>query len=245
MHFLRTGGDEPRMNEDAPALVPYAGRGPISEDDMTETLYGVDSRSGRGVSRAARRRGFRAAERLGRRSARLLEQVGFPALATTSAGIAWSRRPAGRLARRRHDGRAGRRGSSRRRARPVSADLEAGYGASPEDVARVPSPSWRPRCGRGQPRGPAGWRAVRDRRSRRQGSRRRAPRRQRERSCSTPAPTPTSPEEPGTRSPRRSSARTRYVEAGADCIFVPGVDDADTIQRLAARSPRRSTSSPA
>jgi 2-methylisocitrate lyase-like PEP mutase family enzyme len=30
---------------------------------------------------------------------------------------------------------------------------------------------------------------------------------------------------------------TRYVEAGADCIFVPGVDGADTIQRLAAEIP--------
>ena len=30
---------------------------------------------------------------------------------------------------------------------------------------------------------------------------------------------------------------TRYVEAGADCIFVPGVDDADTIRRLAAEIP--------
>ena len=30
---------------------------------------------------------------------------------------------------------------------------------------------------------------------------------------------------------------TRYVEAGADCVFVPGVDDADTIRRLAAAVP--------
>ncbi|WP_254773710.1 isocitrate lyase/phosphoenolpyruvate mutase family protein [Microbacterium sp. cf046] len=29
----------------------------------------------------------------------------------------------------------------------------------------------------------------------------------------------------------------RYVEAGADCIFVPGVNDADTIRRLAASIP--------
>ena len=30
---------------------------------------------------------------------------------------------------------------------------------------------------------------------------------------------------------------TRYVEAGADCIFVPGVDDANTIRRLAIEIP--------
>ena len=29
----------------------------------------------------------------------------------------------------------------------------------------------------------------------------------------------------------------RYVEAGADCIFVPGVNDEDTIRRLAAAIP--------
>jgi 2-methylisocitrate lyase-like PEP mutase family enzyme len=30
---------------------------------------------------------------------------------------------------------------------------------------------------------------------------------------------------------------TRYVEAGADCVFVPGVNDEDTIRRLAAAVP--------
>ena len=39
------------------------------------------------------------------------------------------------------------------------------------------------------------------------------------------------------RSPRRSSGRARYVEAGADCVFVPGVDEEDTIRRLAAAIP--------
>ena len=29
----------------------------------------------------------------------------------------------------------------------------------------------------------------------------------------------------------------RYVEAGADCVFVPGVDDEDAIRRLAAAIP--------
>ena len=39
------------------------------------------------------------------------------------------------------------------------------------------------------------------------------------------------------RSPRRSSGRVRYVEAGADCVFVPGVVEEDTIRRLAAAIP--------
>ena len=34
-----------------------------------------------------------------------------------------------------------------------------------------------------------------------------------------------------------SERATRYLEAGADCIFVPGVSDADTIRRLAAAIP--------
>src|SRR6187431_1298298 len=70
-------------------------------------------------------------------SARILEQVGFRAIATTSAGIAWScgvpdggaldldtmlEHVAGIVAAV---------------SVPVSADLEAGYGDTPEDVGRT------------------------------------------------------------------------------------------------------------
>ncbi len=69
-------------------------------------------------------------------SARLLEQVGFPALATTSAGIAFALgRPDGSLDRDTMIEHVARIVASV--AAPVSADLEAGYGASPEDVART------------------------------------------------------------------------------------------------------------
>ena len=70
-------------------------------------------------------------------SARILEQVGFPAIATTSAGIAWSCGVA--------DGGSLGRASMLERidamaaavSVPMSADLEAGYGATPDEVAQT------------------------------------------------------------------------------------------------------------
>jgi len=70
-------------------------------------------------------------------SARILEQVGFPAIATTSAGIAWSRGvPDGQAL----DGAAMLEHVGRIVAAvgvPVTADLEAGYGDTPDDVGRT------------------------------------------------------------------------------------------------------------
>ncbi|MBN9328031.1 MAG: isocitrate lyase/phosphoenolpyruvate mutase family protein, partial [Cellulomonas sp.] len=68
-------------------------------------------------------------------SARILAQLGFPAIATTSAGIAWSLGvPDG--------GGIDRDTMLTHVARivaavdvPVTADLESGYGATPDDVA--------------------------------------------------------------------------------------------------------------
>lgn len=67
-------------------------------------------------------------------SARMLAGLGFPALASTSSGYAWSRGQA--------DGATGRaevlehlRELSEAIDLPVSADFENGYGATPEDVA--------------------------------------------------------------------------------------------------------------
>jgi 2-methylisocitrate lyase-like PEP mutase family enzyme len=70
-------------------------------------------------------------------SARILEQVGFPAIATTSAGIAWSCGvPDGEALDRdtmlEHVARIVAAVSV-----PVTADLEAGYGDTPDDVART------------------------------------------------------------------------------------------------------------
>src|SRR5690349_22562166 len=70
-------------------------------------------------------------------SARILEQVGFPAIATTSAGIAWSCGvPDGGALDRdtmlAHVGRIVAAVSI-----PVTADLEAGYGDTAADVGRT------------------------------------------------------------------------------------------------------------
>src|SRR4051812_24568605 len=70
-------------------------------------------------------------------SARMLEQVGFPAVATTSAGIAWSCGvpDGGALDRETmldHIGRIVAAVSV-----PVTADLEAGYGDTAADVGRT------------------------------------------------------------------------------------------------------------
>src|SRR5690606_35098791 len=68
-------------------------------------------------------------------SARVLEMAGFPAVATTSAGIAWARglRDGERIDRETMKGEIA--SIARVLACPVTADVEAGYGAAPEDVA--------------------------------------------------------------------------------------------------------------
>jgi len=70
-------------------------------------------------------------------SARILEQVGFPAIATTSAGIAWSCGvpDGGALDRDTMLEHVGRIVAAVRA--PVTADLEAGYGDTPDDVGRT------------------------------------------------------------------------------------------------------------
>lgn len=70
-------------------------------------------------------------------SARIFEEAGFPAMATTSAGIAFSLGyPDGqRISREEMIARVGR--IVRAVKVPVSADIEAGYGTSPEDAART------------------------------------------------------------------------------------------------------------
>lgn len=70
-------------------------------------------------------------------SARIFEEAGFPAIATTSAGIAFSLGyPDGqRIPREEMIARIGR--IARAVKVPVTADIEAGYGSSPEDAART------------------------------------------------------------------------------------------------------------
>jgi 2-methylisocitrate lyase-like PEP mutase family enzyme len=70
-------------------------------------------------------------------SARIFEDAGFPAIATTSAGIAFSLGyPDGqKIQREEMLARIGR--IARAVAVPVTADVEAGYGSRPEDAART------------------------------------------------------------------------------------------------------------
>jgi len=70
-------------------------------------------------------------------SARVIEDAGFPALATTSAGVAFSLGyPDGeRISREEMVARAAR--IARAVKVPVSADVEAGYGSTPEAAART------------------------------------------------------------------------------------------------------------
>jgi len=70
-------------------------------------------------------------------SARIFEDAGFPAIATTSAGIAYSLGyPDGqRIPREEMLARIGR--IVRAVQVPVTADVESGYGATPEDVAKT------------------------------------------------------------------------------------------------------------
>ncbi len=71
-------------------------------------------------------------------SAKLLAAVGFPALATTSAGLAFMLgRTDGSASVSRGDALANARGIGNATPLPVSADLEDGYGPAPEDCART------------------------------------------------------------------------------------------------------------
>ena len=70
-------------------------------------------------------------------SARIIEEAGFPALATTSAGIAFAfGYPDGqRISRKEMLGQVAR--IARAAKAPVTADVEAGYGHRPEDAAQT------------------------------------------------------------------------------------------------------------
>jgi 2-methylisocitrate lyase-like PEP mutase family enzyme len=70
-------------------------------------------------------------------SARIFEDAGFPAIATTSAGIAFSLGyPDGqRILREEMLARVGR--IARALQVPVTADIESGYGSTPEEIART------------------------------------------------------------------------------------------------------------
>lgn len=173
-------------------------------------------------------------------SARILEQVGFPAVATTSAGIAWSCGiPDGEELDRDtmldHVGRIVAAVGV-----PVTADLEAGYGHTADEVARTVARAANLGVvgGNLEDAGPDGLFALDEAVDLLSAAR-----------AAAPSGTFVLNARTDTYFTRAHSAdggdpfgetierATRYLEAGADCIFVPGVVDEDTIRRLAAAIP--------
>ncbi|UJP10167.1 isocitrate lyase/phosphoenolpyruvate mutase family protein [Microbacterium sp. KUDC0406] len=169
-------------------------------------------------------------------SARILEQMGFPAIATTSAGIAWScgmpdGGPMGPDAMFEH--LVAIVGAVRV---PVSADLEAGYGETPDDVgftvaraAEIGLAGGNLEDAMGGELLDAGAAAERI-----AAARDAAPAGTFVINARTDAFFSSFEGDPVAEAVDRAS---RYIEAGADCVFVPGVRDAETIRRLASEIP--------
>ncbi|MGN6332208.1 MAG: isocitrate lyase/PEP mutase family protein [Motilibacteraceae bacterium] len=169
-------------------------------------------------------------------SARILEQLGFPALATTSAGIAWSCgvRDGGVMDRDRMLEHVGDIVSAV--AVPVTADLEAGYGDRPDDVADTVAGAARLGAvgANLEDARECGLFPVEEAAERVAAARSAAPRG----SFVLNARIDTYFAGVGGDVFGQTVERAaRYVEAGADCVFVPGVADADTIRRLATAVP--------
>lgn len=169
-------------------------------------------------------------------SARILEQVGFPAIATTSAGIAWSCGVP--------DGEALDRDTMLEHVArivaavgvPVTADLEAGYGDTPDDVGRTVALAVEiGAVGANLEDATKGGLFEIDEAADRIAAARAA----------APGGTfvlnaRTDTYFAGTRGDVFAETVQRaecYLEAGADCVFVPGVVEQETIRRLAAAIP--------
>jgi len=170
-------------------------------------------------------------------SARILEQVGFPAIATTSAGIAWACGvpDGGALDREsmlEHIGRIVAVVSV-----PVTADLESGYGDTADEVGdTVARTVALGAVGANlEDAGPGGGLFGIDEAV--------------DRIAAARAAAPSGTFVLNARTDTYFAGATgdvfaetvqravRYLEAGADCVFVPGVVEEDTIRRLAAAIP--------
>jgi 2-methylisocitrate lyase-like PEP mutase family enzyme len=169
-------------------------------------------------------------------SARILEQIGFPAIATTSAGVAWSCGipDGGALDRDTMLEHVARIVAAV--AVPVTADLEAGYGDTAGEVGRT--------VARAVKLGAVGANledavtgglfGIDEAVDRIAAARAAAP------SGTFVLNARTDTYFAGTKGDvfaETVERALRYVKAGADCVFVPGVVDEDTIRRLAAAIP--------
>ncbi|MFL6090803.1 MAG: isocitrate lyase/phosphoenolpyruvate mutase family protein [Aeromicrobium sp.] len=169
-------------------------------------------------------------------SARILERVGFPAIATTSAGIAWSCGiPDGeRLDRETMLDHIGRIVAAVRV--PVSVDLEAGYGDNPDEVGRtVAAAAELGAIGANIEDAVVGrLLGVDEAVDRLAAARSSAPKGTFVLNARTDTYFVGTDGDVFAETVERA---TRYLAAGADCIFVPGVADEDSIRRLAAAIP--------
>lgn len=169
-------------------------------------------------------------------SARILAQAGFPAIATTSAGIAWAcgLPDGGAMGRDEMLDHIGRIASAVDV--PVSADLESGYGPTPEEVARTVAQAVEVGAvgGNLEDAGPGGLFGLDEAVERVAAARAAAPSGSFVLNARTDTYLAGVSDDPFAETIERAS---RFVDAGADCVFVPGVVEADTIRRLAAAIP--------
>jgi 2-methylisocitrate lyase-like PEP mutase family enzyme len=164
-------------------------------------------------------------------TARILEQVGFPAIATTSAGIAWSCGVP--------DG--GALSAETMFARvaeivaavdvPVSADLEAGYGDTPDEVGETVARAVGLGIVGGNIEDAADGRLfdIETARVRLAAARGAASTEAFVLNARTDAFFVGGVADPFAETVERAR---RYLDVGADCVFVPGVRDVETIRRL-------------
>ncbi len=165
-------------------------------------------------------------------SARVIQQAGFGAIATTSAGVAFSLGyPDGQRISRREMLKAVRRIATSVQV-PVTADVEAGYGDRPEDAARTAQEvlaagavGMNLEDATGDPQSPLLDLALQVERVNAV----------RELPIVLNARTDVYLLEIGAPEKRYDEALRRlaaFRDAGADCVFVPGVRDPETIARL-------------
>lgn len=169
-------------------------------------------------------------------SARIFEQVGFPAIGTTSAGIAWSCGvPDGGAVdcdtMLDHVGRIVAAVEV-----PVTADLEAGYGETPDDVARTVARAVELGAAGGnlEDARTGGLFGIDEAVDRLAAARSAAPSGTFVLNARTDTYFVGTTGDPFAETIERAVA---YLEVGADCVFVPGVVEEDTIRRLAAAIP--------
>ncbi len=169
-------------------------------------------------------------------SARILEQVGFPAIATTSAGIAWSCGvpDGGRMDRDEMLEHVGRIVAAVDV--PVTADLEAGYGETPDDVGHTVSLAVEAGAvgANLEDAGKNGLFGVDEGADRIAAARAAAPAGTFVLNARTDTYFAGTSGDVFAETVRRAK---RYLEAGADCVFVPGVVESDAIRKLATAIP--------